>query len=129
MLFLNIFPENNNTFLHNAFDPNAKKKQSKLDKDNDDGEQTRASFNSKILEVFFKTLYPEEDSNNLVDQYYFPFFKNKMSKTPLDMCVDTNPRATEEFVKYLAKQPVKLHSNDIIEVLPKLIYKDTPGIG
>ena len=123
---MNIFPDKNNTFLHNAFNTEAKKKglvmENKVNSANED--ETRASFNSKILDSMFRKLY----ADNPKQDFYFPFIKNKLKQTPFDLCVDVNTSATEEFIKYLKNQPVSHHSNDVIEILPKLITKNIPYV-
>ena len=96
--------------------------ENKVNSANED--ETRASFNSKILDSMFRKLY----ADNPMQDFYFPFIKNKLKQTPLDLCVDVNKSATEEFIKYLKNQPVLHHSKDVIEILPTLITKRIPYV-
>ena len=69
----------------------------------------------------FKILYDDKITANLTPDYFFPFIKNDVGKSPFEICLATNPSAAGIFLKYLKYQPVLYHSNEIIQVLPKLI--------
>ena len=69
----------------------------------------------------FKVLYDDKVAANSTPDYFFPFIKNEIGRTPFEICLATNISAAGIFLKYLKYQPVFYHSNEIIEILPRLI--------